>query len=351
MNRKTMEVIKFNHSRWENFIKITVLLFSLSFGFPGCASMVGISPNSNEQALSIDYAKKKSDWPTAFSEDETELSAAHETTPAEYVVQGDRFQRQGKVLLALTYYEKALAADPDLFEVRLKIGNLFLRSGKPRKAQAYFVKILENHAGYAPAYEGLGHVFFQLEQFEEAERHLLQALDLNPKLWKPHALLGIIYDLQGHHMEAIAEHSLAISHHAELGELYNNLGVSYSLAGENRQASIAFQNALKKGASQDQVYNNLGLTLTRMGEYHRALDVLNFEGHEAQAFNNLGVLMLKDGFSQQAIACFEEALDAQPTFYPKASKNLKRARTMLRQQIHEGIPLSDGVSSPCSSIS
>ena len=351
MNKRSMKEAKQQPGMFSPFFQFTILFLSLSLGFQGCSTLDRMGITSTENAPLIDYAKKKSDWPTTFSEDATELSAAEELTPAEYVEQGDGFHRQGKLVLALTYYEKALAAEPDLFEVRLKIGNLFLRSGKPRKAKAYFVKILEDHAGYAPGFEGLGHVFFQLEQFEEAERHLLNALDLNPNLWKPHALLGIIYDLQGQHMEAITEHRAAIDHHAELGELHNNLGVSYSLAGDHRQASSAFQKALHKGASQNQVYNNLGLSLTRMGDYQRALDVLTYEGHEAQAFNNLGVLMLKDGFSQQAIACFEEALDAQPTFYPKASTNLKRARTMLRQQIQEGIPPSEGVMSPCSSIS
>ena len=335
---------------WVQMLFYGLFCLSLSSVLPGCSTMDGTSVDSNDHAPSIDYAKKKIDWPISTSENAPNLSAAHETTPEEHVQQGDRFQRQGKMVLALTYYEKALALDSSLYEVRLKIGNIFLRTGKPLDAKNYFIKILEKHSDFAPAYEGLGQAYFQMEQFQEAERHLLQAINLNPDLWKPHAVLGIIYDLRGQHMEAIAEHSLAIVHNTGLGELYNNLGVSYSLAGDNRQASIAFQEALRKGASQNQVYNNLGLTLTRLGNYQGALDVLNFEGHKAQAYNNLGVLMLKDGFSQQAIACFEQALEAQPTYYPKASANLKRAHTILRQQIQEGIPLSAGDSSPCSNV-
>jgi tetratricopeptide (TPR) repeat protein len=49
-------------------------------------------------------------------------------------------------------------------------------------------------------------------------------------------------------------------------------------------------------------------------------------GDEAKAYNNMGFVYLKMGERDKAIRSFEKAIEIRPTFYLKASENLKKAK-------------------------
>jgi len=49
-------------------------------------------------------------------------------------------------------------------------------------------------------------------------------------------------------------------------------------------------------------------------------------GDEAQAYNNLGFVYMQKGEREKAIHSFEKAIESRPTFYLKASENLKKAK-------------------------
>jgi tetratricopeptide (TPR) repeat protein len=99
--------------------------------------------------------------------------------------------------------------------------------------------------------------------------------------------------------------------------LYNNLGISFSLIGEYEKGTTAFKEALKMGGSKQKIYNNLGLVLTLVGR-----------GNEAQAFNNVGAMYLHQGNYDEAVRSFEKAMELAPTFYAKASENLRKVKVV-----------------------
>ena len=146
--------------------------------------------------------------------------------------------------------------------------------------------------------------------------------------------LGLIHDYQKQPEAAIHEYQAAIALKQDEGLLYNNLGISYALIGEHEKAVAAFKEALKTRASHRRIYNNLGLVLSILGRYQEALEAFTRGGDEAQAHNNLGCLYMHQGDHDKAIRSFENAMEVAPTFYTKASENLKKAKTT---SLHESI--------------
>ena len=109
------------------------------------------------------------------------------------------------------------------------------------------------------------------------------------------------------------------------------------------EAINSFNKALQMKFTQKRVYNNLGLALCRTGRYSEALKAFREGGDEAQAYNNLGCFYLWDGKPEAAITSFEKAIGVKPSFYNKASENLRRAQTSKQ---NESLPESKNNSNP-----
>ena len=252
--------------------------------------------------------------------------ALPEMTSEEHERLGDVHFRQNNLQAAFVHYEKSLELNPDNPRVHYKKGILFTVNGTNEDAIKEFQAVLKKDSKHALAYVGLGQASFQMKKYEEAAKHLQKATELDPKLWKDHNLLGVIYDYKKRHQKAAQEYRTAIALKPDNGSSYNNLGVSYSLQGDYKLAKEAFKEALKNTTASGKIYNNLGLVLAQQGRHYEALEAFRKGGDEAQAQNNLGCAYLQQGEREKAIRSFEKAIESRPTFYAKASDNLKKAR-------------------------
>jgi tetratricopeptide (TPR) repeat protein len=70
------------------------------------------------------------------------------------------------------------------------------------------------------------------------------------------------------------------------------------------------------------------MALANLEKYEEALQAFIKSGSEAQAFNNLGCILLDSGKLDKAIVCFEKAIELDPKFYAIAGENLTKARTL-----------------------
>jgi len=144
--------------------------------------------------------------------------------------------------------------------------------------------------------------------------------------------LGNIYDNKKDYEKAILEYTSAIAVKPDQGLLYNNLGVSCLLAGHNQAAIDAFSKAIEKNYRESRVFNNMAVAYANLGSYDDATDAFRKAGGEAYAYNNMGCIYLEKGNYPEAVRCFEKAIALEPSFYAKASDNLKKAKTMAAKQ-------------------
>lgn len=239
---------------------------------------------------------------------------------------GDLHFANGDLSMAFVQYEKSLRMNPDNARIRYKEGLIYSSTGQNEDALKQFTLVLEKDPKFSQAHEGMGTALFQMKRFKEAEDSLRKAVELDRSLWKSYVLLGIICDREKKYDLAAREYSQAILLRPNEGLIYNNLGTSYMLAGRYGDAVAVFQKALQTPYPKQRLYNNLALALAKLRNYDGALEAFRRAGNDAQAYNNLGCMYLEQGEVEQAITCFEKAIEANPGIYTLAGENLRRAR-------------------------
>ena len=95
--------------------------------------------------------------------------------------------------LAVKYFEKALALNPNIFATNYNLGNLYLKRGRGEDA----LRLLQTAALIKPkipeTHELLGEIYLKQKQIELAEFHLKRAVEIKPDYAVSMRNLGIIY--------------------------------------------------------------------------------------------------------------------------------------------------------------
>ena len=99
----------------------------------------------------------------------------------------------GNIDLAVEYFEKALALNPNIFVTNYNLGNLYLKRGREEDA----LRLLQMAALIRPkipeTHELLGEIYLKRKQIELAEFHLKRAVEIKPDYALSMRNLGIIY--------------------------------------------------------------------------------------------------------------------------------------------------------------
>ena len=305
------------------FVTVVLMMFMLA----GCGSSKGfrlaVETGGNADQKNMGEAAEQQ---TLFVSDDTK--ALPEISGDECEQLGDALLNKGNLYSAYVQYEKSLKLKPDNIRVEYKKGLTLLLGEKNDDAIRQFEMVLKREPKFDLANEGLGRAYFQKKDFLLAERHFKKAIDQNHKLWMSYNFLGNIYDKKKDYEKAILEYTSAIAVKPDQGLLYNNLGVSCLLAGHSQAAIDAFGKAVEKNYRESRVFNNMALAYANLGHYDDATDAFRKAGGEAHAYNNMGCIYLEKGNYAEAVRCFEKAIAIEPSFYAKASDNLKKARTM-----------------------
>lgn len=233
---------------------------------------------------------------------------------------------------AYIHLMKAQQKEPGNLNIRSLKGELLIEQRQDELALNEFLAVLEVEPDHAIANQGAGIIYFRAGLYSEAEAHLARAVFGNTSLWKAHNYLGIIYDRRNDLDLAAQAFTAALGIHqgTETAAILNNLGVVHMARKDFDMAADAFRQALQESGGSPRTYNNLGVALAHSGNYGEALEAFRFAGNESVASNNLGFVLLSNGQAAESIPFFEKALELSPSFYIKASENLKRARMAVR---------------------
>jgi len=249
-----------------------------------------------------------------------------EMTAEEFERLGDTQFMRGDLYGAYMCYDKALRLKPDRIELGYKKGLTLLKTGNGAEAARQFQTVLNAAPDHALAQEGMGRALLIQNKVAESKPYFVQAIRLNDDLWRSHNCLGMVYDREGRQEAAVAAYKKAIALNPDDGSIYNNLGMSYLQVEAYMKALKAFQQAVLRKYATERTYNNIGLSLAHLGYHQGAFEAFKRAGGEARAYNNLGCFYMETGQLKKAVACFEKAIAAEPSYYAKANENLKRAK-------------------------
>lgn len=203
------------------------------------------------------------------------------------------------------------------------IGLTLLRTGQPRRALPYLQRLVRLAPKRADSRCFVARAFLDMTMWEQSRAAIGEALAIDPRHAPAHSLLGVLLDAQGEHAEARNAHRRAIAFDPENAGYHNNLGFSLYLDGRYVDALAAFNRTLRYAPNLRRVHNNLGFTLGKLGRIDEARDHFQRGGDEAEAANNLGMVLEERGELERAYEAFVTAVDRSPDLV-QARGNLER---------------------------
>ncbi len=137
---------------------------------------------------------------------------------------GNSLRSEGKDVLAIKEYEKALAIDPSFWMAKKSIeflkqyiekkhisfGSLYESEEKLKEAIQEYKKASEINPNSWRIWKKLGSLYKDVNQLEKALQSIKKAIKLSPTTSSLYLLLGNIYDLQEHYIEAISSYETAL---------------------------------------------------------------------------------------------------------------------------------------------
>lgn len=267
-----------------------------------------------------------------------------------YSNMGTIFQAKGALAKAAICYEKAIAIDPMMAEVRLNLGLLQQLRGETEAALACYETATELKPELAEAWSNLGNLRQQAGQMAKAEADFHRALALKPELAETHYNLGNLCEAQGRSKEAEQCYRAALKLKPKLAEAWGNLAnllqkqerfeetlacrkseiqlrprsaeAHYNLGGmllaleRREEAVVEYREALALDPALTKARNNLGALYRSLDRPAEA--VVEFEQipkgdpEYAGAYNNLGLAYLSLGRHEAAEAAIRETLALEP---------------------------------------
>jgi Flp pilus assembly protein TadD len=208
----------------------------------------------------------------------------------------------------------------------LRAGMANENTGDHKGAERAYRRGLEIAPNDAELHNALGWTLFQEGRSAEAVTEYERALAANPKLVKSHNNMALALVELGR-LEEAAGHFKASLELEPKAEIYSDLGFVMARLGHPDEARADYQKALELEPNSASAHFNLAVTFVQAGAFGEA------ESHYRQALpgrptaethNGLGYVLARQGRTDEAVAEFRKAIDADPKFTP-AYNNLADA--------------------------
>jgi tetratricopeptide (TPR) repeat protein len=171
---------------------------------------------------------------------------------------------------------------------------------------------------------GHGHnTFVRNVIWKTGESLWMDAVDKNPQLPRPYHNLAKYYDDIGYREKEITLYHQALalergpsrpSHHMT----HYNLALAYISIDQKERAIEHLRKAIELAPWFSSAYNNLGVLMMKQGKYDEAFDnfmrALSYDEHSAIAHNNLSFILIKKGRFAEALSESKTALALQKDF-------------------------------------
>ncbi|MEZ6129777.1 MAG: tetratricopeptide repeat protein [Planctomycetaceae bacterium] len=156
---------------------------------------------------------------------------------------------------------------------------------------------------------------------DHAIAQMAKARELNPQLKGVAHPLAVLYDRQGRFGLAEKAYQSALQEEESNADLLNDFGYFRYSQGRFAEARTLLSEARKLNPEHSQATTNLAMVLAAEGDFETAYDLFSQAVGPAAAHQNIGLLMLRSGREDEAIAHLETACHEDPS--------LETAQTVL----------------------
>ncbi len=222
----------------------------------------------------------------------------------------------------------------DSAALMFSLGNLRFEQGRNDDALENFERAVELYPNFRDAHRNLAMVLVNLERFDEAQPHLVRALELGARDGLTLGLLGYVHLGAGRHQAALQAYRLAQLTMPE--ETQWKIGEAEALLelGDARATASIYGELLSAQPEDAAHWGRQAEAWLQLAEPEKAianLEMVRRMGKlEAAGVISLGHLYLNATLLEDALACYRDAIEAEPpapaTRVVDAVENLVRFR-------------------------
>lgn len=247
-----------------------------------------------------------------------------ESLPAANTAQsGWRYLDQGEYGAAIPAFQLALSKNPDDENLHFGIAESFRYLGAIERAEIYYAKLLNSARYRVGALTGVGYIKLASQDNSGAYEMFSQAIAEDDTAWKAWLGLASLSDQARDWIEAELSYQNALATTDKRAVVLNNYGISMLARGDAAAALVYFEMAEQIAPNSERIKNNRIFAQLDVNNGRRRSDN-HLNGKElAKRLNNRGYIEMVRGNSSKAEEYFAEAIDAHPSFYATAHKNLK----------------------------
>ena len=212
-------------------------------------------------------------------------------------------------------YRRGLQIAPNDAELHNALGWTLFQEGRSAEAVEEYERALKADPKHVKTHNNMALALVELGRLEEAAGHLKRSLELEPKA-EIYSDLGFIMWRLGRPDEARADYRKALELDPNCASAHFNLAVMYVQAGAFGEAETQYRQALS-GKPTAETHNGLGYVLARQGqtdeavaEFRKAIDA---DPKFTPAYNNLGKALAEQGKLEEAAHYYQLSLAQKPT--------------------------------------
>ena len=231
--------------------------------------------------------------------------------------------QQGDPAGAIALIERAIAGNPRFSAYHNNLGNMQKRAGDFAAAEQAYRRAIQLAPGNADAHLNLGKLMAESGDRVQARACYAKALRLAPRSVETQMSLGRLEEEEQRGAAAIARYREAARLAPSDPAPHLMLGRALTEAGDLGAAEASLRRALALDPGSGDACYNLGVLeqqRERFSEaaalYRRAIELASPEHPEttADAWNNLGVVLSRQGEGEAALAAYLKATELQPSF-------------------------------------
>ena len=224
---------------------------------------------------------------------------------------------------AVTYLQRALAIEPDLFWARFNLGGIYQQQNESELALTEFEACVRLNPNYYPVYYRMGEIRLKQQDYIAALQAFETARKLNRKWEYPQYGIGLVYLAQGETDRAREAFENITHQKKKFAPAYIKLGQVLAIQGFFDDALTEYAKAAQHQpyAAQDLyelavIFNEKGNTDSAIQLYQRTIET---EPTHAQSHFALGEIFYTRGNTETALHHYQQALSVMPslkdTFY------------------------------------
>jgi tetratricopeptide (TPR) repeat protein len=244
--------------------------------------------------------------------------------------------RSGREGEAINQLEHLLATNPRFVDAHLDLGVIHARNGKLDEAISYFQRAIAVQPDMLAAQMNLASALLDKKDFEGAEAHLRNISPQFPDAYDLHFRYGRSLCGLGRHPEGITAFKNAASIRAASPEPWLASGDAFTKCSRWSDAIDSYQAALQRKPNLLDAMKGMATALEALGRDAEAIEIwtsiTDSHPEDAEAHKLRGILLLRQGSSEAALASLQQAVYLRPQ---NATDHLNLAKALFKADCYE----------------